>query len=154
MNTNQFQTLEKVFIALNQGIVVHAFGETMVVNTPQKITNPISFKSSSVMQMLCFLWSNAKNRVLVISDDQRTHRITIMPYREHGSAKFTLEIVLLKEGSASCKVVENLLPATNRIARTQQASYPSAATKLMACDWFCSLKALLIDFNSKNIAIA
>lgn len=156
MNTNQIATLEKVFTALNIGIKVHAFGETMVINTPQKITNPISFKSASVLQMMCFLWNKAKCRTLVLSDDKRTHKITLMPYSENGVAKFAMQILLLPKDSScfhSVAHVENLLPTTNRVIKTQQANYPVSATKLMACDWFNHLKTLLSDFNSQNIAI-
>lgn len=156
MNTSQVETLEKVFTAMNQGIQVHSFGETMVVNTPKKITNPISFKTSSVLQMLCFLWNKAKNCTLVLSDDKRTHKITVMPYSENGVAKFTLQILLLptsRDQSNSVVHVESLLPKANQAIRTQQAHYPHSAERLMASGWFSNLRVLLGEFNALNISI-
>ena len=156
MNLYQIETLEKVFTALNQSIEVHTFGETMVVSTPKKIPNPISFKSTSVLQMMCFLWDKAKCRTLVLSDDKRTHKITLMPYSENGIAKFAMQILLLPKDSScfhSVAHVENLLPTKNSLSKTKQASYPIQASKIISCDWFNNLKKLLSEFNSKNIAI-
>lgn len=156
MNANQIEILSRLFLAFNKGIVVETIGDSMVLKTPHRITNPIQFTSSNIHRMVAFLWQKAKNRNLVLVDDHRTHKVIVTPYNDNGTAKFAMQIELKSKdiGYQCVGYVENLLMTEHKVVKTYLANSPRAVLNTMSMDWMNHLKSILNEFNSCDFSVA
>lgn len=154
MNDIQKECLSRLFFAFNKSIVIESIGDLFILKTPNKITNPIQFNSTNIYKAIDFLWHKAKNMNLVLVDDQRTHKIVVVPYSKDGKAKFSMQIELKSQdtGYESVGYVENLLLTDGKVVKTYIANSPKSVLNTMSLEWINQLKSILNEFNSYNFS--